>query len=104
MLQQSLGKYELVRFLAQGGMADVYLAREHGTDRHVAIKVLDAACAADAGARAMFYNEARLSAWLGHPNLAAVHEVACDAGVDYLAMEYLDGADLREVLAAGEPV
>ena len=100
MKDRNLGNYELVRFLARGGMAGVYLAREHGSGREVALKILDASWSADPGARAMFYAEARLCARLDHPNLAAVHDVACIGEHDVLAMEYLDGADLADVLSA----
>jgi serine/threonine protein kinase len=94
-----LGNYELVRLLAQGGMADIYLARQAGLDRMVAVKVNRAT---DPESVAMFRDEARLVGMLSHANLAAVHEVASDQGVTYLAMEYVAGADLREVLAAAQ--
>jgi len=101
-LQTRLGSYELVRLLAQGGMADVYLARQLATGEHRAVKVLNQACAHDAEARAMFHDEARLLGMLRHDHLAAVHEANSDSGVHYLAMEYVDGADLRGLLAAAE--
>jgi serine/threonine-protein kinase len=101
-LQTRLGNFELVRLLAQGGMADIYLARHLGLDRHVAIKVLNSRRARDAEARALFLDEARLLAMLHHHNVATVFEVDIDIDRDthYLAMEYVDGADLREMLAA----
>lgn len=97
-----LGNYQLVRLLAQGGMADIYLARQVGLDRLVAVKVLNAQRAGDPESAALFMDEARLVGMLSHANLAAVHEVAADDGVHYLAMEYVHGADLREVLAAAQ--
>jgi len=97
-----LGNYQLVRLLAQGGMADIYLARQVGLDRLVAVKVLNAQRAADPDSALLFMDEARLVGMLSHANLAAVHEVATDRGVHYLAMEYVHGADLREVLAAAQ--
>jgi serine/threonine protein kinase len=99
-----LGNYELVRLLAQGGMADIYLARQIGLERLVAVKVLNAQRANDPDSAALFMDEARLVAMLSHANLAGVHEVASDRGVHYLAMEYVAGADLREVLAAAQQV
>ena len=99
-MRHRLGNYEIVRLLAEGGMADVYLARQLGLERHVALKVLDPARAADPDARALFHEETRLAAILGHANLATVYDAGADAGVLYLAMEYVDGADLRAVLAA----
>ena len=97
-----LGNYELVRLLAQGGMADIYLARQTGLDRLVAVKVLSGPRANDPESAALFRDEARLVGMLSHGNLAAVHEVAADAGVHFLAMEYVAGCDLRELLAAAQ--
>lgn len=97
-----LGNYELVRLLAQGGMADIYLARQAGLDRLVAVKVLSGARANDPEAAALFRDEARLVGMLSHANLAAVHEVASADGTHFLAMEYVAGCDLRELLAAAQ--
>src|SRR5258708_4913134 len=81
-------------------MADVYLARHAALGSRVAVKVLSDTRAGDPEARALFLDEARLLAMLDHENLAAVYEVDAMAGVHYLAMEYVHGADLRELLAA----
>jgi len=100
-----LGTYELLRPLAQGGMADIYLARRHGPghfERHVAVKVLNQSRAHDAEACSMFLDEARLVAMLNHQNIAAVLEVDVVDGRHYLAMEYVHGADLRDVLTAAQ--
>jgi serine/threonine protein kinase len=104
-LPSRLGSYELIRSIAQGGMADIYLARRVGPgrfERHVAVKVLNRMRAGDAEACAMFLDEARLVALLNHHNIAAVHEVDVVDGKHYLAMEYVHGADLREVLTASQ--
>jgi serine/threonine-protein kinase len=104
-LSNRLGSYELIRPLAQGGMADIYLARRLGPgqfERHVAVKVLNRARAADAEACAMFLDEARLVAMLNHQNIASVLDVDVVDNKHYLAMEYVHGADLREVLAAAQ--
>jgi serine/threonine protein kinase len=109
-----LGRYELLRPLAHGGMADVYLARRVVPDRPsggaghpasaptVALKVLHAARAADPEVCAMFLDEARVVALLDHRNIAALHEVDSADGHHYLAMEYICGADLRELLGAAQ--
>jgi serine/threonine-protein kinase len=99
-MQGTIGNYELVRLLARGGMADVYLARQLELDRLVAVKVLDETRIGDPDARAMFLDEARLGSMLCHQNLPFVYDVAETADTYYLAMEYLDGADLRALLAA----
>ncbi len=102
-LPDRLGDYELLRPLAQGGMADIYLARRLGPGplgRQVALKVLNQRRADEPEACAMFLDEARLVAMLDHHNIASVLEVDVADGKHYLAMEYVHGADLREVLAA----
>ncbi len=104
-LGSRLGSYELIRLIAQGGMADIYLARRVGPgrfERHVAVKVLNRMRAADPEACAMFLDEARLVALLNHHNIASVFEVEVVDGKHYLAMEYVHGADLREVLARSQ--
>src|SRR4051812_28534457 len=102
---ERMGGYELLRPLAQGGMADLYLARRLGPgqfERQVALKVLNRRRATDAEACAMFLDEARLVAMLNHHNIAAVLDVDVAEGNHYLAMEYVDGADLREVVCASQ--
>ncbi|HEY5927773.1 MAG TPA: serine/threonine-protein kinase [Kofleriaceae bacterium] len=105
LLVGRLGNFELIRLLAQGGMADIYLARQVGIgqfERHVAVKVLNAQRAGDRESCALFLDEARLVGMLNHGNLASVHEVDAKDGVHYLAMEYVHGADLREILAQAQ--
>jgi serine/threonine-protein kinase len=97
-----LAGYELVRPLAAGGMADIYLARQPGLGRFVAVKVLSHERAADRDSCALFMDEARLVGMLDHPNLASVHDVDTVDGIRYLAMEYVDGADLRQLLEQAE--
>lgn len=99
---QRLGTYDLVKPLAHGGMAEVFLGRSAapGYRPHVAVKVLSARRATERDSRAMFEDEARLVGLLDHPNIARVLEVAVEAGVHYLAMEYIHGADLRELVLA----
>jgi len=105
LTERRLGSYELIRPLAQGGMADIYLARQVGAgrpERRVAVKVLSSGRAEDPEARAMFLDEARLVALLDHHNIPAVLDVDVVDGNHYLAMEYVHGADLRELLAAAQ--
>jgi eukaryotic-like serine/threonine-protein kinase len=97
-----LGCYQLIRLLASGGMADVYLARQYGVAQYVAIKVLNAHRSADAEACALFLDEARVAGMLNHPNLAAVYDVDVRDGLHYLAMEYVNGVDLREMVSKAE--
>jgi len=99
---RQLGNYELLRLLAHGGMADIFLARRRGapaSERPVAVKLLRDP---DPESCAMFLDEARLVAMLDHPNIAQVLEIGAASGSHYLAMEYVHGADLRAVLAAAQ--
>ena len=94
-----LGSFELVRLLAQGGMADIYLARRENTgEAYAAVKVLNQARASDPESRTLFLDEARLLGLLAHENLAGMFEVDRRGG--YLAMEYVHGVDLRDFLLA----
>jgi serine/threonine protein kinase len=97
-----LGKYELLMPLAAGGMARIYIGRSTGIgsfERHVVLKLITPERANDHTAVQMFLDEARLAASLNHQNVAQVFEVGEDAGIHYLAMEYVHGQDLRALLA-----
>src|SRR5688572_25577181 len=92
----------MVQPLATGGMARIYIARTTGIgafERHVVLKLILPERAEDDIAVKMFLDEARLAAMLNHQNVAQVFEVGEDAGVHYLAMEYVHGQDLRAFLA-----
>jgi serine/threonine protein kinase len=97
----SLGRYQIVRYLAEGGMAQVLLARASGLEgfeRHVVIKRIRPEQAHDVRYVTMFLDEARLAALLHHHNIAQVHDVGQDNGEYFIAMEYVHGADLRQLL------
>jgi serine/threonine protein kinase len=88
-------------------MGDVYRAKDTRLPRTVAIKVLPADTAGDAGARARFEREARAIATLSHPHICVVHDVghhpstSSGQGVDYLVMELLEGETLANRLKKG---
>jgi serine/threonine protein kinase len=106
-LTESLGdEFEIVRPLGEGAFAEVFLARERGLDRPVAVKVLRARLATDETARKRFLREARLSAQIQHPNVVAVYRVGeLDGdGRPYLVMEYIDGRTFEDILAASGPL
>lgn len=96
------GPYQLLRLMATGGMAEVFLARRARRrgrfDKLVAVKLMRAEQAADARLRAMFEAEASLGARLQHPNLVAVVDAGTHRGRPFLVMERVDGRDLRDVL------
>jgi serine/threonine protein kinase len=94
-----VGRYELVQLLATGGMADIYLAHQKDLDRRVAVKVLAAHRHEDPDARVLFEDEARVLSMLSHANLATVYEAAYEGGMQYVAMELVEGVDLRVLLS-----
>ncbi|MFO0724497.1 MAG: serine/threonine-protein kinase [Myxococcota bacterium] len=101
-LPRKLGPYELLSLIGTGGMAEVYRARvvENGRERFVAIKQLSEDLSRDPSLVAMFLDEARLARQLSHPSIVALESFGSDeAGRAYMALEYIDGRDLRWVLA-----
>src|SRR5262245_51103883 len=96
-------KYSIVRRLAVGGMAEIFLARQSGVagfDRWVILKSILPNLAADENAVKMFLDEARLAATLNHPNIIAVYEVGRWEGSYFIAMEYLPGENLAILISA----
>ena len=94
-----LGSYEIVAPLGEGGMGEVYRARDPRLGREVAVKVLSRAAEDDPSRSARLQREARLVAALAHPNVLTVHDVGDQDGVHYLVTELLEGETLRERLA-----
>ena len=93
-----LGKYQLIRKLATGGMAEVFLAKArgpHGFEKSVVVKRVLPHLAEDPQFIQMFLTEARLAAQLNHPNVVHIFDFGEADGEYYLAMEYIDGPDLR---------
>ncbi|MGP8020041.1 MAG: protein kinase domain-containing protein [Limisphaerales bacterium] len=93
---------EILRLIGQGGMGAVYKARQPTLDRFVALKVLPPTAANDPGFAERFNREARALARLNHPNIVAVHDFGKAGTLHYLLMEFVDGANLREVERLGE--
>ena len=101
MIGKDLGPYRIVGKLGEGGMGEVYRARDTNLERDVAIKVLPPALAGDPIALARFEREAKSVAALSHPNVLAIHEFGADGATVYAVMELLEGQTLRERLAGG---
>src|SRR5688500_13262764 len=91
-----LGPYEIRARIGAGGLGEVYRARHTRLEREVAVKVLPAHLAGDAGALARFEREARAVAALSHPNILAIHDFGTEAGVSFAVMEMLQGETLRQ--------
>src|SRR5580692_10878711 len=98
-----LGPYELIERVATGGMAEVYLARRagpHGFQKIVAVKRILPQFSKDADFVAMFVDEARVSARLGHPNIVQVFDFGDHDDELYMAMEYVDGTTGARLIRA----
>jgi Tol biopolymer transport system component len=96
-----LGPYEIQSPLGEGGMGEVYRARDTRLGREVAIKVLPASFATDPDRLRRFEQEARAVAALNHPNILGIYDIGAEAGVQYLVTELLDGESLRGKIASG---
>ena len=96
-----LGPYEIVALLGQGGMGEVYRARDGRLDRDVAIKILPEAFATDAERVSRFQREAKVLASLNHPHIAAIYGLEDAGGAKALVMELVEGEDLAQRLARG---
>ena len=90
------GRYSLDRELGRGGMGVVFLAREVHLDRHVAIKVLPTALAAQPALRERFLREAQLAAKLSHPHIIPIHAVDVTGDFAYYVMTYVEGETLSQ--------
>src|SRR6476659_4106790 len=89
-----LGPYEIVAKIGEGGMGEVYRARDPRLGRNVAIKILPAAFSTDSDRLWRFEREARAVASLNHPNICTIHDIGEHEGHRYLVMELLEGETL----------
>ena len=98
------GRYRIVRKLGSGGMADVYLAEDEDLGRRIAIKILNDRHANDESFVERFRREAKNAAGLSHPNIVSIYDRGEAEGTYYIAMEYLDGRSLKELVVARGPL
>src|SRR5512136_3036311 len=94
---KTLGKYELLDEIASGGMGRIYRARDRVLHREVAIKTIFTG-ETDPEIKQRFYREARACAALSHPNIITVFDLGEQQGISYIAMELLEGEDLRRFI------
>src|SRR3954447_16235224 len=97
------GRYRILRKLGAGGMADVYLAEDQELGRRVAIKILDDRHAHDEQFVERFRREAKNAAGLSHPNIVSIYDRGEFDGTYYIAMEYLEGRTLKELIVRNGP-
>src|SRR5437588_5098791 len=97
------GRYRVIRKLGTGGMANVYLAEDQELGRRVAIKLLDERHAQDEQFVERFRREAESAAGPSHPNVVSIYDRGEAEGTYYIAMEYLEGKTLKELLVSRGP-
>lgn len=101
MSQEQLAQYSLIEKIGQGGMGEVFRARDTNLGRDVALKFLPDTLAHDSDRLSRFEREARLLASLNHPNIASIHDFVEASGKRFLVLEMIEGEDLAERLARG---
>lgn len=98
MIGQTLGHYRIEMKLGEGGMGVVYKAHDTHLDRSVAIKILPHDRVADAERKRRFVQEAKAASALNHPNILHIYDVDSADGVDFIAMEYVEGKTLDQLI------
>jgi serine/threonine protein kinase len=93
-----LGRYEIRSKIGEGGMGELYLAQDTKLDRKVALKILPAELASNQDRMRRFTQEAKAAAALNHPNIAHIYEVDESEGTSFIAMEFIDGFTLRQLI------
>ena len=98
-----LGRYEVLTALGEGGMGEVYRAKDERLGRDVAVKILPSSFSADPDRLRRFEQEARATGALNHPNVIVVHDTGQHDGAPYVVYELLEGTTLRALLT-GTPL
>ena len=98
MVGRTISHFEILEKLGEGGMGVVYCARDLKLDRLAALKVLQPEQMFNPRRRARFAGEAKAASALNHPNIITIYEIESVDGVDYIAMEYVRGQTLRELV------
>jgi serine/threonine protein kinase/Tol biopolymer transport system component len=93
-----VGRYEIRAKIGEGGMGEVYLAQDTKLDRKVALKILPAELASNQDRMRRFTQEAKAAAALNHPNIAHIYEVDDGGDTSFIAMEFIDGFTLRQLI------
>lgn len=103
MLEQ-IGKYKILEKIGQGAMGEVYKAHDPILNRFVAVKMISAELSGDDTLRRRFEREAQSAARLNHPNIITVYDYGEEHGKIYMAMELLEGSDLKQAIARRAPL
>ncbi|MBL8210916.1 MAG: serine/threonine-protein kinase [Bryobacterales bacterium] len=100
----TIGNYRLTASIGRGGMAEVFSAEDLRLGRRVAVKILPRQRTTAADRLERFHREARAISSLNHPNIVSIFDAATDQGYSYIAMEYVEGRTLRQILQPGNPL
>ncbi len=98
MIGRTLAHYRITAAIGAGGMGEVYLAEDTKLDRKVALKLLPGEVAANHDRMRRFVQEAKAAAALNHPNIAHIYEIGEADGANFIAMEFVDGQTLRQMI------
>lgn len=104
MEKKQIGKYTIVGRVGAGAMGEVFKAHDPVLNRHVAVKTIVSGLDKHDDLRQRFHREAQAAAALNHPNIVAIYDFGEDKGQIFMAMELLEGADLRHVIRAKKPL
>ena len=99
-----IGRYQLLKKVGQGAMGVVYKAMDPSIERIVAVKTMSADLDSDPELRARFFREARSAGQLSHKNIVTIYDLGEEAGKAFMAMEFLDGEDIKQLITRGAPV
>src|SRR5215207_10138842 len=100
---RTLGEFQLIRRIGQGAMGQVYLARQISLKRQVAVKILKAELAANETSLRRFQQEAEAVARINHANIVQIYFIGHADGLHYMALEYVEGKNLRDFLSRKGP-
>jgi eukaryotic-like serine/threonine-protein kinase len=99
---EKVGSFQIVELLGEGGMGEVYLARDLRLNRQVALKILPQNSVIDENANRRFLREAQAAASLEHPHICTVHEIGEESGFSFIVMQYVEGETLSAKIKRGD--
>jgi len=103
-IPEKIGRYEVESLLGRGGMGEVYKAQDKTLGRFVALKIMRSAALDETNARERFAREAQAAGGLRHPNIVTIYDLGEIEGQMYIAMEFIQGKDLEQIIKARSPL